>query len=94
MTVARILRPSQGKPFAITAAPEDGPFPHWHMKGYCHNSHPERRKHKTMVPAKYWWLGPNGYWFASCSQCMVDKFLVADANPDLAPVLVLPVEQP
>jgi hypothetical protein len=67
--------------------PEDGPFPWWHVPGQCHNGTPVRRRHEPRR-AEYWWLAPNGYWFAECAACCAVSRRVAAGNPDLAPVRV------
>jgi hypothetical protein len=81
-------------PAAVIAEPEDGPFPHWHLPGYCHNGALERRdtaKGHGWRPAEYWWLAPNGYWFAVCAECCArDRAVVADM-PDLWPLRITTV---
>jgi hypothetical protein len=72
--------------------PGDGPFPWWHVPGQCHNSAPERRDtvkgHHDQRPAVYWWLAPNGYWFAVCAECCARDRRIGAENPDLAAVRI------
>ena len=67
--------------------PEDGPHPWWHLPGWCHNSTPRRHRHLP-VRAEFWWLAPNGYWFAMCGDCLAEDLLLSLRMPDLAAVRV------
>jgi hypothetical protein len=77
-------------PLAVSAPanPEDGPFPHWHEPGLCHNA--ARGRHERR-PAEFWWLAQNGYWFAVCASCCAASRRTAAECPDLAPVKLIPV---
>lgn len=71
----------------MDASPEDGPFPHWHVPGYCHAGNTLQPRHEPR-PAEYWWLAPNGYWFAKCAECCAKDRAIAAEWPDLAPVRI------
>lgn len=92
--------------------PEDGPYPHWHVPGFCHNSargrgHGALRAHAItnlgwpvslldlgrheQRAAEYWWLAPNGYWFAMCAECCAIDRQIAEEEPDLAPIRITSV---
>lgn len=79
-------------PHAVSAPanPEDGPFPHWHEPGQCHNA--ARGRHERR-PAEFWWLAQNGYWFAVCASCCAASRRTAAECPDLAPVRLIPVQR-
>jgi hypothetical protein len=74
-------------------------FPEWHVDGLCHNSarqpgtlhsHLPDENGETARKADYWWLAPNGYWFAMCVSCVLVDLVTAMGNPDLRPVQVIP----
>lgn len=75
---------------ANTANPEDGPFPWWHVPGWCHAGTSTVPRHEPR-PAEYWSLAPNGYWFAECAECCAVTRRVGAECPDLAPLRVTTV---
>lgn len=76
--------------------PHIGPTVHWHKPGICDQSRKAKGSPHSHVdgleaPADYWWLGPNGYWQSLCARCVLVDMAVAVENPDLGPVVILPV---
>lgn len=68
------------------ARPDIGPYPHWHVPGWCHHS--GTQFHHGQRPAEYWSMAPNGYWFAECAECCAATRRIGAENPDLAPLRV------
>lgn len=76
--------------------PHIGPTTSWHKPGFCDNSarakgSPHSHIDGVAADAEYWWLSPNGYWQSLCSRCVLVDMAVAVENPDLGPVVIIPV---